>query len=92
MTDKHDYATALGPIEYETELRKVRGFESTPLSDTQLAAIRHALKVADKLSHPPSESMKVEVARAMLSSGSLEDRDVFKAMVEQLLKEVNNAG
>jgi len=58
----HDYKLALAPIEYEIEMRKLRGFEQTPLSDKELEVIRKALEIAIALQPKPiSETRDVEV-------------------------------
>jgi hypothetical protein len=98
MKTNPDFAGALGPIEYEIELRKVRGFESTPLSDEQLAAIKHALRIADALTRGASEAERDAFLAEWVDK---EKRGVFirselyalsrKAMVNQLIKEAENA-
>lgn len=68
-----DKAAALVPIEYEIEMRKHRGYESTPLSDKELDTIRRALTQSPVVDAPDWEGLNniLRAMRARNEQGSL---------------------
>jgi len=95
MTTEHDYAKALEYVD-NVIAPAVSGFTEDKPS---IQAIRHALKLAEKLQEGPSSEMArigVTIGMSARLGGSYTwDKymaDLFKAMRDQMLKELTCAG
>lgn len=82
MTTQHDYA---GAIEYAHDLEDYNEFAYMHWYEDHRAAILHALRLAEALQKGPSEGM----AKAGWQTNG-EPIETFKAMIEQLYKEISD--
>ena len=85
--------------EFKEALIKFQGFDKTfddnetfQLDSKTILTIRRALLIADRLKQEPSEAMVIEGEAENEESWSLKTAEmVFKAMRDQLIREIDNA-
>lgn len=82
MTQPHDYAAALADMEAcLTPSSIARGYSHVKgCEDKTVLAIRHALKVADRLMQEPSTDMLITI-------GGYDPHSIFESLRDQLLAE-----
>lgn len=88
MTTKHDYKAALvdfNSAQIDTEMPTQA---LVLVSYDTIYAIEHALKIADKLMQEPSEGMTDAAINSYAENGKFALVSHFKAMRDQMLKEV----
>lgn len=81
---KHDYQKAR--FEFEKEYEELCAINEMRISDEAVEAIRHALKLAAIVTGEPSEGM------LKATSCGWHYKDVFKAMIAQAQKEIDENG
>lgn len=82
---KHDYAATLAEFN-----RAEWDHDFLRISNEGLRTIRHALKVTERLMQEPSDGMMEVYKKAFTSEQRFDGAEVFKAMRDQLLREVES--
>ena len=89
MTTEHDYATSLAWLD-DALGNVLSGWEEDPAAMEAVPAIRHALKLAQKVTGEPSKEMIRCVSDMYFikapHTGYIKDK--FKAMITQAQKEI----